>query len=106
MEESNGAQKRRVYFRGVYDEYEKNLNSKDWARDFSGNSVTRNWDLYRSTETKLTNTHVPLVMPKDYNEPWMNRRVMKQWKRKHRAWRQVVANNSNRSWRRYKEETT
>ena len=96
--------KRRVYFRGAYEEYEKNLNSKDWARDFSGNSVTRNWDLYRSTETKLTNTHIPLIMPKDYNEPWMNRKVMKQWKRKHRAWRQVVANNSNRSWRRYKEE--
>ena len=79
--------KRRVYFRGAYEEYEKSLNNKDWERDFSGNSVARNWDLYRSAETTLTNTHVPLIMPKDYKEPWMNRRVMKQWKRKQRAWR-------------------
>lgn len=96
--------KRRVYFRGSYNEYEKNLYEKDWTRNFSGNSVTNNWGLYKSTEATLTNTHVPLVRPRDFKEPWMNKGVMKQWKRKQRAWRQVVISNSNGSWRRYKEE--
>ena len=96
--------KRRVYFRGAYEEYEKKLNQKDWARDFLGSSVKGNWELFRSMETRLTNTHVPLASPKDFKEPWMNRRVMKQWMRKQRAWRQVVTNNSNRSWRRYRDE--
>ena len=96
--------KRRVYFRGTYDIYEIKLNQNNWVHTFSGKSVKENWDIFRTKENKLTNENVPLVNPKDYNEPWMNRKVMKQWKIKYRAWRKVTISNSNRSWAKYREE--
>ena len=67
-------------------------------------NLNENWNIYRKIEKKLSDENIPLVSPRDYNKPWMNKKVMKQWKSKLRAWRTVTTTNSDRSWRKYKEE--
>ena len=96
--------KRKVYFRGAYDVYETMLNQKNWGSTFAGRTLSENWGIYRGIEKKLSDKNIPLVSPRDYIAPWMNKKVMRQWKSKHRAWRKVTTSNSDRSWNIYKEE--
>ena len=42
--------------------------------------------------------------PKDYNEPWMNRKLLKLWKKKHHAWNRYSNEKSQRKWRMYRKE--
>ena len=42
--------------------------------------------------------------PKDYNEPWMNRKLLKLWKKKHHAWNRYSNEKSQRKWRLYRKE--
>lgn len=93
--------KRRAYFRGKYDDYNAKLRLTNWAHVFAGNSAKKNWEIFRETENILTNESVPLVSPKDYNEPWMNRKVLRLWKKKYHAWKRVTERNTNGRWRQY-----
>ena len=95
---------RRAYYKGNYDAFSEKLNQINWIPTFSGKSTGENWRHYINTQTKLVEENVPMVSPKDYNEPWMNRKIMRLWKRKYHAWQRVTENNTSRRWREYKEE--
>ena len=53
---------------------------------------------------KLEGEAVPEVMPRDYNEPWMNTRLMKLWKKKNCSWSRLQELNSNNRWKRYRRD--
>ena len=42
--------------------------------------------------------------PKDYNEPWMNRTLIKKWRKKYFAWKRYTESKSYNSYREYKKE--
>ena len=42
----------------------------------------------------LINNNIPQGSPKDYNEPWMDRNIMKIWKKKNHAWNRLGERNS------------
>ena len=44
-------------------------------------------------------------MTKDFNEPWMNNSLLKQWKKKYHAWKRYTAGKSYRKYEEYKRET-
>ena len=96
--------KRRAYFRGNYDNYNTKLRLTNWAHKLSSNSAKTNWENYREIENTLTNENIPLSSPKDYNEPWMNRKVLRLWKKKYHAWKRVTEMNTDTRWRQYRKE--
>jgi len=51
----------------------------------------------------MVEEHVPLGSPRDYNEPWMNRSIMKIWKKKNCAWSRLRVRNSRERWRVYRK---
>ena len=50
----------------------------------------------------LTNNNIPLGSPRDYNEPWMDRNIMKIWKKKNHAWNRLGERNSRGRWNEYR----
>ena len=65
---------------------------------YSGKLVKETLGHYNNNYKKLIEENVPLGSPKDYNEPWMNKRVMKLWKKKKCAWDRIKERSSNRRW--------
>ena len=53
----------------------------------------------------LVEDHVPMTNPRDYNEPWMNNLLMRQWKNKYFAWKRFTETKSHTSYVDYKKET-
>ena len=71
-----------VYFKGKYDIIANEISSTEWEEIYSGNSTEEATLLFNTSYKKWIKENVPLSKPKDYNEPWMNRRIMKIWKKK------------------------
>ena len=46
-----------------------------------------------------------MTVPKDYNEPWMNGKLLKLWRNKYFAWKRYTGTKSYRSYMDYKKET-
>ena len=42
--------------------------------------------------------------PRDYNEPWMNKSLMRYWKKKYHAWKRYTENKSNTRQQAYRKE--
>ena len=54
----------------------------------------KNDDLkYKVTRFARDNNNIPLGSPRDYNEPWMDRNIMKIWKKKNHAWNRLGERN-------------
>ena len=87
-----------VYFRGKYDTISNELRDTKWGEVYSGKLVKETLGHYNNNYKKLIEENVPLGSPKDYNEPWMNKRVMKLWKKKKCAWDRIKERSSNRRW--------
>ena len=43
--------------------------------------------------------------PKDYNEPWMNNKLLRLWKKKYFAWKRYTERKGYQRYREYKQET-
>ena len=67
-----------------------------------GQPIQDCWNIFKETYIKLVNEHVPLISPKEYNEPWMNDKIMKLWKKKYHAWKRF--NETNQGWNEYVRE--
>ena len=66
-------------------------------------SIKEALEHYKGKYEKVIKDYVPESRPKDYNEPWMNKRIMKLWKKKKCAWDRIVERSSNGRWREYKK---
>ena len=78
---------RRAYYKGDYTTIISKLNEIDWNEKFSGKTIHQCWEIFKDIYNQLVNEHVPVVSPKEYNEPWMNPKVMRMWKKKYHAWK-------------------
>ena len=45
-----------------------------------------------------------MSLPKGYNETWMNRKLLKLWKKKHHTWNIYSTENSQQKWKLYRKE--
>ena len=85
---------RRMYHRGNYDRINEEMMLVDWENVFEGKSVHECWDIFKAKLDELVRNFVPMSIPKDYNEPWMNRSLMRLWKKKYHAWKRYTNSKS------------
>ena len=91
-----------IYTRGRYDNIAnriKGINWKELATDLSARELLQ---LYNGKYNVLTAENIPLGSPREYNEPWMNRDIMKVWKKKAHAWNRVGERGSGGRWGEYR----
>ena len=90
-----------IYYKGKYDIIANEINQIGWREMHTGiNEFVKN---YNSIYKLMVEEHIPLGSPKDYNEPWMNRNIMKIWKKKNCAWNRLGVRNSRERWRVYRK---
>ena len=95
---------RRMYYKGKYDKIIEGLEKEDWKKEFENKSVQECWDIFRKKLEKLVNEFIPMTKPRDFNEPWMNWRIMRVWKRKYFAWKRYTECKGSQRYREYKKE--
>ena len=95
---------RRMYHKGDYNRIIEELELINWDEKFEGKSTQECWDIFKAILVKLVETYVPMSSPKDYNEPWMNNSLLKQWKKKYHAWKRYTEGKSYRKYEEYKRE--
>ena len=96
---------RRIYHKGNYEHITDGLNQVNWELQFQNKSVQECWEIFKEKLEALVKDNVPMSNPKDYNEPWMNRFLMRQWKNKYFAWKRFTESKSHASYVIYKRET-
>ena len=80
------------------------LNQTGWGEEYEGKSGSECIRHLMENYVKLEDEAVPEIMPRDYNEPWMNTRLMKLWKKKNCSWSRLQELNSNNRWKRYRRD--
>ena len=96
---------RRMYNKGNYKGIIEELNLVNWDDEFNGKSVHECWDFFKAKQEELVGRYIPMSDPKDYNEPWMNNALLKQWKKKYHAWKRYTAGKNYRKYEEYRRET-
>ncbi|CAL4067303.1 unnamed protein product, partial [Meganyctiphanes norvegica] len=96
---------RRMYHKGNYEKIIEELNQIDWKAAFEGKSEQETWDIFKKELEVLVDKYVPLASPRDYNEPWMNKPIMKLWKKKYNAWKRYTDRKGHYRYEEYKRET-
>ena len=96
---------RRIYHKGKYGLITDGINRVNWELEFENKSVQECWEIFKVKLEELVEEHVPMSNPKDYNEPWMNRVLMKRWKEKYFAWKRFTETRSHANYVIYKRET-
>ena len=76
----------------------------NWETEFDNKSVQECWDYFKNKLTNLVDEFVPMSIPKEYDEPWMNRALMRYWRKKHFAWKRFTESKSYIRYREYKRE--
>ena len=76
-----------MYHKGRYDLIIEGLNQVDWDTEFENKAVQECWEIFKNKLQALIEEHIPMSIPKDYNEPWMNNKLMRIWRKKHFAWK-------------------
>ena len=95
---------RRMYYKGKYDKIIEGLEKVDWKKEFENKPVQECWDMFRKKLEELVAEFIPMTKPRDFNEPWMNWRIMRIWKRKYFAWRRYTESKGYQRYREYKKE--
>ena len=95
---------RRMYHKGNYNKIIEELELIDWDEKFEGKSTQECWDIFKAILLKLVEMHVPMSSSRDYNEPWMNKSLLKQWKKKYHAWKRYTDGKCYRKYEEYKRE--
>ena len=93
----------RLYSKGNYKLINEGLNRINWEIEFEGKSVQECWEIFKAKLRELVEKHVPMTRPRDYNEPWMNKKLMKFWRKKHFAWKRFTERDSYEAYREYRK---
>ena len=96
---------RRMYHKGNYDKILEGLKQIDWDIVFENKSAQECWNIFKAELEKLVDEHIPMSIPKDYNEPWMNKGLMKLWKKKYFAWKRYTETKGYQRYKEYVKET-
>ena len=73
--------KNRMYYRGQYEIINEKIEEINWNNLFGDKTVHECWEIFKALIQDLVEKYIPMSIPKDYNEPWMNRRLLKLWKK-------------------------
>ena len=95
---------RRLYHKGRYGQIVDKMDEINWETEFENKSVQECWDYFKNKLTNLVDEFVPMSTPKEYDEPWMNRALMRYWRKKHFAWKRFTESKSYIRYREYKRE--
>ena len=96
---------RRLYHKGNFDQIIVGLEETNWQVEFESKSVEECWQIFKAKLELLVDENIPMSKPKDYNEPWMNWRLMRIWRRKYFAWKRYTESKNYLRYREYKKET-
>ena len=77
---------RRMYHKGNYDCIIEELGRINWELEFENKTVHECWEIFKIKLKALIEEYIPMTKHKDYNEPWMNGKLMRRRKRKYFAW--------------------
>ena len=94
----------KAYRKGNYGNMKDALSQTQWRSEYAYMSGAECIKHLMKNYEKLENEAVPMIMPRDYNEPWMNARLMKLWKKKRNSWTRVQEKYSKNSWKRYRRD--
>ena len=95
---------RRMYHKGDFKKVNDELNKIDWGTLFEGKSADGCWRIFKAKVEELINIYVPLEAPRDFNQPWMNRSLLRTWKKKYYAWKRYTDTRSYQKYEEYKKE--
>ena len=95
---------RRQYHLGNYEKIEEGLNKIDWLEEFRNKNVQECWNIFKSKLESLIDEHIPMSEPKDYNEPWMNWKLIRIWRRKYFAWKRYTECKNFLRYREYRKD--
>ena len=70
------------YHKGNFEKILEGLEQINWVIEFEEKTVQECWDIFKTKLEVLLSENIPMSNPKDYNEPWMNRTVIKKWRKK------------------------
>ena len=94
--------KTKIYSRGKYDIIAREIARVNWPEIATDLTVRELLQSYNGKYTLLANNNIPVGSQRDYNEPWMNRSILKLWKRKNHAWKRLGVRSSRRRWDEYR----
>ena len=97
--------KRRMYHKGNYEKINEELLNLNWADLFQEKNVHECWEIFKGELDKLIDIYVPLAIPKDYNEPWMNGSLLRLWKKKRGSWERYTNRKGHYRYQEYKNDT-
>ena len=84
--------------------YINQLNQTGWNEEYTAKPASECLKHLMKNYVELEDEAIPKIMPKDYNEPWMNRQLMKLWKKKEPSWKRLQVRNSRNRWRSYRKD--
>ena len=95
---------RRMYAKGNYVKIIEELDQINWDENFENKSVQECWEIFKVKLEELVDKYIPMSKPKDFNEPWMNNSLLKQWKKKYHSWKRYTDRKSYHRYEEYKRE--
>ena len=96
---------RRLYQKGDYAKINEKLNLVNWVTEFENKPVQECWIIFRKFMDTFVDEHIPMSQPKEHhNEPWMNDRLIRKWRKKHFAWKRFTESRSYQNYMEYKRE--
>ncbi len=71
----------RMYNKGQYYTINMKIEEINWNEKFRNKSIQEFWEIFKDIIHELIDKFIPMSTPKDYNDPWMNRKLLKLWKK-------------------------
>ena len=93
-----------MYQKGNFNKISEGLDLINWDLVFEDKTVQECWDIFKAELATLVNNHILMSTPKDYNEPWMNKSLMKSWKKKYHSWKRYTESKSYQRHQKYKRK--
>ena len=72
----------RMYQKGNYVKIKEELELVDWEIEFADKSVQECWEIFKAKLEALIDKYIPMSKPNDYDKPWMNKALMRLWRKK------------------------
>ena len=91
----------RLYHKADFEEINKLINEVNWEAEFEGKTLQQKWEIFKKKVEEIINLCVPLSEPKKYRAPWMNRKVVRVYKKKYHAWKRYMEHRRSARWREY-----
>ncbi|CAL4234819.1 unnamed protein product [Meganyctiphanes norvegica] len=80
------------------------LDEVNWEVEFEGKTTQERWNIFKNKLEEITSQCIPMSKPRRFLAPWMNRKVVKAYKKKYHAWKRYMQHRRSAGWREYVRE--